>query len=101
MDAVKAKADAYVIIVPGDFNGKELFKHVLQVFGWKGVKESAGNHFKGCRSRRLENLFPTVKASCKRLNIMLTTNSNERFNLYIREESSVSESKRTFKNYNN
>jgi hypothetical protein len=39
LDAVKAKADAYVIVVPGDFTGKELFKHVLRSLTGKVSKE--------------------------------------------------------------
>jgi predicted ribosome quality control (RQC) complex YloA/Tae2 family protein len=39
VDAVKAKANAYVIIVPGDLAGKELFKHVLRSLTGKVSKE--------------------------------------------------------------
>jgi predicted ribosome quality control (RQC) complex YloA/Tae2 family protein len=39
VDAVKAKADAYVIVVPGDFAGKDLFKHVLRSLAGKVSKE--------------------------------------------------------------
>ncbi len=39
VDAVKAKADAYVIVVPGDLTGKELFKRVLRVLAGKVSKE--------------------------------------------------------------
>jgi predicted ribosome quality control (RQC) complex YloA/Tae2 family protein len=39
LDAVKAKADAYVIVVPGDLTGKELFKRVLKSLAGKVSKE--------------------------------------------------------------
>jgi predicted ribosome quality control (RQC) complex YloA/Tae2 family protein len=39
VDAVKAQADAYVIVVPGDLNVKELFRHVLSSFAGKVSKE--------------------------------------------------------------
>ena len=39
MGAVKVKADAYVIIVPGDLAGKELFRRVLKVLAEKMPKE--------------------------------------------------------------
>jgi predicted ribosome quality control (RQC) complex YloA/Tae2 family protein len=39
VDAVKAKANAYVVIVPGDLTGKELFKRVLRVLAEKVSKE--------------------------------------------------------------
>jgi len=39
VDAVKVKADAYVIIVPGDLTGKELFRRVLKVLAEKMPRE--------------------------------------------------------------
>jgi predicted ribosome quality control (RQC) complex YloA/Tae2 family protein len=39
VDAVKAKTDAYVIVVPGDLTGKELFRRVLRVLAEKVSKE--------------------------------------------------------------
>jgi predicted ribosome quality control (RQC) complex YloA/Tae2 family protein len=38
LDAVKAKADAYVIVVPGDLAGKELFRRILKVLATKMSK---------------------------------------------------------------
>jgi predicted ribosome quality control (RQC) complex YloA/Tae2 family protein len=39
VDAVKAKADAYVIVAPGDFTCKELLKHVLRSLAGKVSRE--------------------------------------------------------------
>ena len=39
VDAVKAKTNAYVVVVPGDFAGKELFKHVLKSLAEKVSKD--------------------------------------------------------------
>jgi len=39
VDAVKAKADAYVVIVPGDLAGKELIKRVLKILAEKMPKQ--------------------------------------------------------------
>jgi predicted ribosome quality control (RQC) complex YloA/Tae2 family protein len=39
VDAVKAKADVYVIIVPGDLAGKELFRRILKVLAAKMRKD--------------------------------------------------------------
>lgn len=39
LDAVKAKAKAYMIVVPGDLAGKELFKHILKVLAAKMPKK--------------------------------------------------------------
>jgi predicted ribosome quality control (RQC) complex YloA/Tae2 family protein len=39
VDAVKAKTKALAIVVPGDFSGKELLKHVLQALAGKALKE--------------------------------------------------------------
>ncbi|NWF86424.1 fibronectin-binding domain-containing protein [Candidatus Bathyarchaeota archaeon] len=39
VDAVKTKADAYVVVAPGDQSGKELLKHVLRVLAAKIPKE--------------------------------------------------------------
>jgi predicted ribosome quality control (RQC) complex YloA/Tae2 family protein len=39
VDAVKDKANAYVVIVPGDLTGKELFKRVLRSLAEKVSKE--------------------------------------------------------------
>jgi predicted ribosome quality control (RQC) complex YloA/Tae2 family protein len=42
VDAVRAMADAYVVVVPGDLTGKELFKHVLRSLAGKVSKEVRG-----------------------------------------------------------
>jgi len=39
LDSVKAKAEAYVVVVPGDLAGKELFKRVLKGLARKMPKE--------------------------------------------------------------
>jgi hypothetical protein len=39
VDAVKAKADVYVVVVPGDVAGKELLRHVLSGLAVKLPKE--------------------------------------------------------------
>lgn len=39
VDAVKSKTKIQVIIVPGDYSGKELFRHVLQALSLKAPKE--------------------------------------------------------------
>jgi len=39
VDAVKAKTNAYVIIVPGDLTGKKLLKHVQKTLSQKSPKE--------------------------------------------------------------
>jgi hypothetical protein len=39
VDAVKAKADVYIIIVPGDLAGKELFRRILKVLATKMKKD--------------------------------------------------------------
>lgn len=39
VDAVKAKSDAYVVVVPGDMAGKELFRRVLRSLAVKLPKE--------------------------------------------------------------
>jgi hypothetical protein len=39
VDAVKDKSNAYVVIVPGDLTGKELFKRVLRSLAEKVSKE--------------------------------------------------------------
>lgn len=39
VDAVKAKSKASVLIVPGDFSGKELFKHVLRSLAEKASSD--------------------------------------------------------------
>jgi len=40
VDAVKAKASAYVVVVPGDVEGKELFRRVLKSLAGKLPKEA-------------------------------------------------------------
>ncbi|MEM3457909.1 MAG: ribosome rescue protein RqcH [Candidatus Bathyarchaeia archaeon] len=39
VDAVKAKSDAYVVVVPGDMAGKELFRRILRSLAAKLPKE--------------------------------------------------------------
>jgi len=46
VDAAKAKAKAYAVVVPGDLSGKELLKRVLKVLAAKMPKEQREKVFK-------------------------------------------------------
>lgn len=46
VDSVKARAKAYVMIVPGNVSGKELFRHILRILGGKMSKELCDRIFK-------------------------------------------------------
>jgi predicted ribosome quality control (RQC) complex YloA/Tae2 family protein len=39
VDAVKAKSKSFVVVVPDDFSGKELFEHILKILAGKTAKE--------------------------------------------------------------
>ena len=46
VDAVRAKTDAYVVVVPGDLKGKEFLKRVLRALAGKMPKELRGKVLK-------------------------------------------------------
>jgi len=46
VEAVKSKTKIYTIIVPGDYSGKEFFRHVLQALSLKVPKEQRGQILK-------------------------------------------------------
>ena len=62
VDAVKAKTKSYIVLAPGDTQGKELLKQILKSLMLKATQVAKGKKQEKPQLNKSESLSPTLKA---------------------------------------